>query len=129
LDLALNLFTRSFKPESLADQDAFLIGGGHSSAAPLWMKLSGVWDHARYLCVVAIGDKHHLAELAFHFWRFGRKDMARLGLVPLDFAGTGLTEALFRARMGFQLGHFLLVFWTGFGNPSPWLAEQGLPCP
>ena len=74
------------------------------------MKLSGVWNHARYLCVVAIGNKHHLTEFAFHFWRFGRKDMARLGLVPLDFAGTSLAEALFRARMGFQLGHFLLVF-------------------
>jgi len=108
--LALNLFTRSFKPESLAGQDAFLSGGGHLRAAPLWINCSGVRDHARYLRVVAVRNKHHLAELAFHFWRFGRKDMARLGLVPLDFAGTSLAEALFRARMGFQLGHFLLVF-------------------
>jgi hypothetical protein len=74
------------------------------------VKLSGIWNHARYLRVVAVRNKHHFAELAFHFWRFGRKDMARLGLVPLDFAGTSLAEALFRARMGFQLGHFLLVY-------------------
>jgi hypothetical protein len=32
--LALNLFTRSFKPESLAGQDAFLSGGGHCMLRP-----------------------------------------------------------------------------------------------
>jgi hypothetical protein len=37
----------------------------------------------------------------------------RLGLVPLDFAGASFCEALFRARMGLQLGHFLLVFRLG----------------
>src|ERR1035438_469428 len=31
--------------------------------------------------------------------------MPRLRLAPLDFAGACLTEALGRARMGFQLGH------------------------
>ena len=72
---------------------------------PFGQVSSGIRNHARYLRVVAIGDEHGLAELAFHFWRFRRKDMARLGLVPLDFAGTSLAEALFRARMGFQLGH------------------------
>jgi hypothetical protein len=55
--------------------------------------------------------------------------MARLGLVPLDFAGTSLAEALFRARMGFQLGHFLLVFGQGLVTQAHGLAEQGLPCP
>jgi len=33
----------------------------------------------------------------------------RLRLAPLDFAGASLAEALGRARMGLQLGHFLLV--------------------
>ena len=104
MGLAVNLFTRSFKPESLAGQDAFLSGGGQSSGPDAFAR-SGVRNHARYLREVAIGNKYHLAELAFHLWRFGRKDMARLGLVPLDFAGASLAEALFRARMGFQLGH------------------------
>jgi len=34
----------------------------------------------------------------------------RLRLVPDDFAGTSLFEALGRALMGFQLGHFFALF-------------------
>jgi hypothetical protein len=70
---------------------------------------SGVRNHARYLLVVAIGNHQGLAQLAFHFWRFRSKDVPRLRLVPLDFAGSSLAEALLRARMGLQLRHFLLV--------------------
>jgi hypothetical protein len=41
--------------------------------------------------------------------------MARLGLATRDFAGASLFEALFRARMGFQLGHCLLFCLPGAG--------------
>ncbi len=46
-----------------------------------------------------------LPELALRLWRLRRKDVPRLRLAPLDFAGAGLAEALGRARMGLQLGH------------------------
>jgi hypothetical protein len=48
--------------------------------------------------------------------------------VPLDFAGTSLAEALFRARMGLQLGHFLLVL-DGLDWPGHKARETGLPLP
>ena len=72
------------------------------------MQWSGVGNHARYLLVVAVGDKQGSAQLALRLWRFRSKDVPRLRLTPLDFAGASLAEALGRARMGFQLGHFLL---------------------
>ena len=56
--------------------------------------------------------------------------MARLGLAPLDFAGASLFEALFRARMCLQLGHFLLVCPDqALEAWSQAAVEQGLPCP
>src|SRR5664279_4316514 len=69
---------------------------------------SGVGNHARDLGVVTIGNEHGTTELALHFWRLGRQDVTRLRLATLDFAGASLAEALLRARMGLQLGHFLL---------------------
>ena len=69
---------------------------------------SGVWNHARYLLVVAVGNQQGPAQLPLCLWRLRGKDVARLGLVPLDLAGASLAEALLRARMGFQLGHCLL---------------------
>lgn len=69
---------------------------------------SGVGDHARDLGVVSVRNEHLLAELAFHFGRLGRKDVPCLRLVPDDFAGASLFEALGRALMGFQLGHCFL---------------------
>ena len=42
--------------------------------------------------------------------RLRRKDVPRLRVAPLDLAGAGLLEALGRARMGFQLGHFFSRF-------------------
>src|SRR5258708_5352459 len=58
-----------------------------------------------YLKVVAIGNEQGLAQLALRLWRLRSKDVPRLRLAPLDFAGAGLAEALGRAGMGFQLGH------------------------
>ena len=69
---------------------------------------SGVGNHARYLQVVTIRNQQGPTQLALRLWRLRRKDMTRLRLAPLDLAGTSLAEALLRARMGLQLGHFLL---------------------
>jgi len=69
---------------------------------------SGVRNHARYLLVVAIGNQQGPAQLPLHLRRFRSKDVPRLRLAPLDLAGTSLAEALGRARVGLQLGHFLL---------------------
>src|SRR5271154_5619232 len=71
---------------------------------------SGVRDHAGDLIVVSIRDDQALAELALRLGELRRKDMAHLGLVPLDLAGTSLGEALGRARMGLQFGHCFLDF-------------------
>ena len=70
---------------------------------------SGVRNHARYLLVVPVGNDHALAELALQLGGLGRKDVPRLRLVPDDFAGASLLEALGRALMGLQLRHFFLV--------------------
>ena len=52
--------------------------------------------------------------------------MPRLRLVPDDFAGTSLFEALGRALMGFQLGHFLLFF-DGIGSPFKLPVDRDFP--
>ena len=91
---------------------------------------SGVGNHARDLCVVAVGDKHDFAELALDLGRFGRKDVARLGLAPLDFAGASFLEALGRARMGLQLGHCLLfALPAAEGSPRAGFALEGRDFP
>jgi uncharacterized membrane protein YtjA (UPF0391 family) len=56
----------------------------------------------------------------------------RLRLAPLDFAGASLAEALGRARMCFQLGHFLLVVFLVLEEIRFSLQvalAQGLPVP
>src|ERR1035438_4024214 len=80
------------------------------------MQWSGVRNHARYLLVVAIGNQQGPAQLAFHLRRFRSKDVPRLRLAPLDFAGASLAEALGRARMGLQLGHSFSRF-VRVGSP------------
>ena len=60
--------------------------------------------------MIRFRDDQALAELALRLGELRRKDMAHLGLVPLDLAGTSLGEALGRARMGLQFGHCFLVF-------------------
>ena len=82
-------------------------------------KCSGVGNHARYLLVVAIRNEHGLTELALRLWPLRSKDVPRLRLSPLDFAGASLAEALGRARMGLQLGHCLLFV----GQSGPILAS------
>ncbi len=92
------------------------------------MQWSGVRNHARYLLVVAIGNHQGLAQLAFRLWQLRSKDVPRLRLAPLDLAGASLAEALGRARMGLQLGHFLLVWPERFSlSRSP--VRQDFPCP
>src|SRR6185437_4254018 len=55
-----------------------------------------VGGHARDLCVVAVGDQRALAELALGLRGLRRKDVAHLGVAPLDLASAGLLEALGR---------------------------------
>ena len=74
------------------------------------MQWSGVGNHARYLRVVAVGNKQGPAQLPLGLWLLRRQDVPRLRLAPLDLAGPSLAEALGRARMGLQLWHFLLGF-------------------
>jgi hypothetical protein len=92
---------------------------------------SGVRDHAGYLIVICIRDDHALTELSLRLGELRRKDVARLGLVPLDFAGSSLGEALGRARMGLQFGHCFLDFGSacpyGRQNQLEPLWEQGSP--
>ena|SRR5580698_2916185 len=99
---------------------------GPESAIPVRRRAqrSGVRNHARYLLVVAIRNEHGLTELALRLWPLRSKDVPRLRLSPLDFAGASFAEALGRARMGLQLGHFLLfVPWSG---PNlAWLLWRG----
>jgi len=64
------------------------------------MQWSGVRDHARNLRVVTVRNDSALTELAFQLRRFRRKNVPRLRVAPLDFAGASLAEALGRARMG-----------------------------
>ena len=81
------------------------------------MQWSGVGNHARDLLVVAIGNQQGASQLALHFWRFRSKDVPRLRLAPLDLAGASLAEALLRARMGLQLGHFSSLLGGDFSPP------------
>ena len=81
-----------------------------NSGESIRLRGSGVRDHAGDLIVIGIRDDEHLAQLALRLGELGRKDMAHLGLVPLDLAGTSLGEALGRARMGLQFGHCFLDF-------------------
>ena len=87
----------------------------------------GVGDHARYLRVVAVRDNHGLSKLALGFRRLRRKDVAHLGLAALDFAGSSLRKALFRARMGLQLGHFGSLCNANRRRDSPGRLSQGFP--
>src|SRR6202142_2925857 len=79
------------------------------------MQWSGVGNHARYLRVVAVGNKQGPAQLPLGLWLLRRQDVPRLRLAPLDFAGASLAEALGRARMGLQLRHSFSSF-PGFGG-------------
>jgi hypothetical protein len=53
--------------------------------------------------------------------------MAHFRLAALDFAGASLLEALFRARMCFQLGHSFSRFGRGPDGLTERLARQGFP--
>ena len=56
--------------------------------------------------------------------------MAHLGLATLDFAGASLAEALLRARMSLQLGHFFLdLDRPSCRSPEIASREQEFPCP
>jgi hypothetical protein len=112
------------------------------------MEGSGVRNHAGDLIVVSIRDDQALAELALRLGKLGRKDVAHLGLVALDFAAASLGEALGRARMCLQFGHCFLDFgraihqrirrshfrttlgtgtpWTQ-GGPNQYIAGENLP--
>ena len=123
---AVDLFTRFFLPDLSPERTRSASGGGlfgpFIAAAQTQRKglphrkWSGVGDHARYLCVVAVGNDHALAELALQLGGLGRKDVPRLRLVADNFARASLLEALGRARMGLQLRHFFLVLDQGFAR-------------
>ncbi len=88
-----------------------------------------VGNHARYLCVVAVRNQQNLSQLPLGLRRLRRKDVPRLRLAPLDFAGASLAEALGRARMGLQLRHFVSFFffsWKG-GIPAIGLKDVEIP--
>src|SRR5208337_4703714 len=96
---------------------------------PEMTQRSGVGDHARYLRVVAVGNKQGPSQLALHFGWLRRKDVTRLRLAPLDLAGASLAEALLRARMGLQLGHCFLVSAMTVAIAANLALKTGTPLP
>ena len=56
-----------------------------------------------------------LPKLSLPFWRLGRKDVAAERLPPLELAGRGALEPLFRSGCGFHFRHtaFLCCYSSG----------------
>ena len=77
--------------------------------------------------MITVGHNRALAELALGLRCLRRKDVPRLRVAPLDFAGASLLEALGRARMGLQLGHFLLLYLVLAEAHSPTMADRDFP--
>jgi len=62
-----------------------------------------VWDHPHYFLVISVADQDRVAQLLLALLRLGGQDMSQIGLVTLDFPGTGLLEALGGALCVFSL--------------------------
>src|SRR5690554_2931323 len=72
---------------------------------------SEIRQHAVETTAVARRDVIRLAEVALPLGRHLGEDVAAVGVARLVLAGSGLPEALGRAPMGLDLGHFG-VLWS-----------------
>src|SRR5690606_22576931 len=72
---------------------------------------SEIRQHAVETTAVARRDVVRLAEVALPLGRHLGEDVAAVGVASLVLAGSGLPEALGRAPMGLDLGHFG-VLWS-----------------
>jgi hypothetical protein len=58
------------------------------------------------------------AQMALPLGAFLGQDVTLVGLAPFDAAGCGHPEALGRPAVGFQLGHFSLLYLDDYKNPA-----------
>jgi hypothetical protein len=57
------------------------------------------------------------AQMTFALGAFLGQDVALMGLASLDAARCGHPEAFGRSAVGFQLGHFTLLYLDDYKNP------------
>src|SRR5690554_2281612 len=90
---------------------------------------SEIRQHAVETTAVARRDVIHLSEVALPLGRHLGEDVAAVGVARLVLAGSGLPEALGRAPMGLDLGHFGVLVSSGSGSGGgrsrAWVALAG----